>query len=502
MAEDLLAGLDTILGRAIGQARTTEARDRLVEARTRLDQPLRVAVAGKVKAGKSTLLNAIIGEELAATDASECTTMVNWYRWGETPQVNVYPVGRPPEPRPWSRHTGALDVDLGALRARDVDRIDVAWPTSSLRGLTLLDTPGIASISTDISQRTQSVLSIDNGRVPVADAVLYLLRFVHPTDVKFLEAFHQALTRRNPVNSIGVLSRADEIGSCRLNAMEVANQIAQRYEQDPLLRRLCPIVIPVDGLLAHSSVTLREHEFALLFRIAHGPQSEVSQLLLTVDRFLTRDSSIRVSAEERGLLLDRFGLFGVRLSVNLIAEHGVDTASELAVQLAHRSGLVRLRSVLFKQFDRRSRVLKARSALVELYDLLQSGCCENPTDILSQVEALSARTHAFAEVDLLSSLHAGEIQLKPERLDTLNQLLGSRGDDARSRLGLAPDADNAEIHQAAMAALSTWQRAAEYPLANSQAKAAARVAVRTLEGLLADPSNDHSKPVPHRPEHS
>lgn len=35
----------------------------------RLAGPLRIAVAGMVKAGKSTLLNAIIGEEIAPTDA-------------------------------------------------------------------------------------------------------------------------------------------------------------------------------------------------------------------------------------------------------------------------------------------------------------------------------------------------------------------------------------------------------------------------------------------------
>ena len=46
----------------------------------RLDEPLRVAIAGRVKAGKSTLLNALVGERLAATDAGECTRIVTWYR--------------------------------------------------------------------------------------------------------------------------------------------------------------------------------------------------------------------------------------------------------------------------------------------------------------------------------------------------------------------------------------------------------------------------------------
>src|SRR3954447_15183389 len=94
----------------------------------RMDEPLRVAIAGKVKAGKSTLLNALVGEELAPTDAGECTKLVTWYIGGHAVRgVAVHKGGRR-EQRPFSREGGALDVDLGAP-VDAFDHLEVSWPS-------------------------------------------------------------------------------------------------------------------------------------------------------------------------------------------------------------------------------------------------------------------------------------------------------------------------------------------------------------------------------------
>ena len=487
MADPLVDNLTELLDTATGSARTEDVRLRLADARDRLAGPLRLAIAGKVKAGKSTLLNAILGDELAPTDAGECTKIVTWYREGTTPQVTVYPLqDSPGVVRPWSRESGALEVDLGRLEAAEVDRIEVDWPTSKLRELTILDTPGIASISADISARTQRVLAADDGRVPVADAVLYLMRHTHASDVRFLESFHDdELAHGTPMNSVGVLSRADEIGACRLDAMETADRIARRYEADPRLRRLCPVIIPVNGLLAFAATTLREVEYAMLATLARSERSEVEQLLLTADRFLHRSSGVLLTEIEREHLMDRLGLFGIRMSVELIRGGYVTSAVELSDELVQRSGLDRLRGVLTRQFEQRSRVLKARSALAVLSDVLRSDGCVDGDALQTSAEQLSASTHEFEEVRLLSSLRSGSIEIRPDRIDELDRLLGGSGHGATARLGLWEEASADEIREAALASLGTWQRLAEHPLSGRQLKMAARAATRTLEGLVA-----------------
>jgi predicted GTPase len=54
-----------------------------------LNQPIRIALAGTLKAGKSTLVNALVGENIAPTDATEATRIVTWFRHGPTPKVTA-----------------------------------------------------------------------------------------------------------------------------------------------------------------------------------------------------------------------------------------------------------------------------------------------------------------------------------------------------------------------------------------------------------------------------
>src|SRR5262249_62118649 len=121
-----------------------------------------------------------------------------------------------------------------------------------LRRATLIDTPGIGSLSERVSRRAWELLAPDDEETP-ADAVLYLMRHLHAKDLEFLHAFHDTeVSRPNPVNAIGVLSRADEIGVGRVDAMSSARRVAARMATDANVRRVVQTVVPVAGLLAET----------------------------------------------------------------------------------------------------------------------------------------------------------------------------------------------------------------------------------------------------------
>ena len=256
---------------------------------------------------------------------------------------------------------GAIEVDLAGHPPTAVKRMVVDWPSRRLAQMTLIDTPGISSITAEASARTVEFLAHDDDDPGEADAVIYLLRHVHADDVRFLEAFHdRELAQPTPVNALGVLSRADEIGVCRLDALESASRIAARLSADPRIRRLCQTVVPVAGLLAQAAAMLTEDHVAVLRAVRSTPDDVRDHLMLTPDRFVAQRDDVPVVPAHRMQVLSDLGWFGVRLGVQALLDDPAMTASRLSPLLREASGIERLRAVLIEQLAARADVLKAR----------------------------------------------------------------------------------------------------------------------------------------------
>ncbi|WP_456787263.1 dynamin family protein [Cellulomonas sp. P5_C5] len=444
------------------------------------DGPLRVAFAGRVKAGKSTLLNALVGERLAATDATECTRIVTSYVNGPATRAWAYPFDAEPVQVPFLRVGGQTRIELGDLAADGVAQLVVETPNRRLERLTLVDTPGIGSVRREVSARTDTFL-LDDGSG--ADAVLYLMRHLHTADVGFLQSMSDEQEAGvSPVNAVGILSRADEIAGGREDSLEVAARIAQTYSADPRVRSLVQTVVSVSGLLALASTGLQERQHAAVATLAAAPTS----LLLSADRLLDALPEHGPSREVRAELLEVLGLFGVRLCVSLVRLGSAADAATLAGALRRLSGLEDVRGLLLERFVARATVLKMRRAVRTVEAALAARPVEAAGVLRRRVEEVLASAHELVELRLLDDLRTGELQLGDDAaaLDA-ERLLGVDGDTPHERLGLDPAVPDEEVRAAAIEALRRWHRRAASPLATPDLRRTAELVARSCEGIVA-----------------
>jgi replication fork clamp-binding protein CrfC len=452
----------------------------------RLNQPIRVALAGTLKAGKSTLVNALVGEDIAPTDATEATRIVTWFRNGATPKVTANHRGGRRSNVPIARDPGdrGLTFDFASLDPDDVLDLDVEWPAAELVDTTIIDTPGTSSLSRDVSERTLRLLVPDDG-VPRVDAVVFLLRTLNATDIGLLKQIGTLVGgSAGALGVIGVASRADEIGAGRIDAMLSAKDVATRFTAEMDKTGICQAVVPVSGLLALTARTLRQSEFVALEKLSGVDSAELAKAMLSVDRFVREDAALPVDAPTRAALLERFGMFGIRISIAVLRA-GISDSVALADELLERSGLVALRDVIDQQFAQRSDLLKAHTALLSLRRVVEDNPIYATPFILADIEPLLADTHAFEELRLLSQLRSRPTTLNDDEMASLRRIIGGSGTDAASRLGLQPDAPY-DGPRAAFSAAQRWRRRADHPLNDPFTTRACRAAVRSAEAMVAD----------------
>jgi hypothetical protein len=449
----------------------------------RLEEPLRIAVAGMVKAGKSTLINAVLGEEIAPTDAGECTRTVTWYRYRSTPRVTVFPLDGEPRSIPVEEPGGRPTLDLAAMRAEGVERVVVEWPAESLRDLILIDTPGIASLSGGVSERSSRFLIPDDGPSE-ADAIIYVLRHLHQADLTFLKAFRDtAGAQSGAVNALVVLSRADEIGAGRIESLLAARNIAKRYRSDQALQSLAVGVLPVAGRLAQTAHTLQQPEFDALVQLTRLDRKARERLLISANRFVQPRAKGAPSAEDRDALLERFGLFGIRLATVLI-QNGFAELEPLARELSRRSGLDELSALITTQFRLRGAHLKARAAILGVETLLRRRPRAGTDALAGTIERILAESHEFQELRLLATAHTAGITMAPQLMTEMLRLVGGAGITPAERLGLDPDAPLEEVSSVAHTQVQRWRTLAENPLTDRATAELCRIVVRSCEGIL------------------
>lgn len=478
LCDDIASQVDP---QAAGQVRQVQGR---------LGEPLRIAIAGRLKAGKSTLVNALIGRRVAPTAVGECTRVVTRFRYGPADRVDV--VGRD-----GARHSLPLDEDGMIPRRLGVPLslvryVDVTLTSARLRELTVVDTPGLASTdsvvdararaavgetknaskhagTSEINSKIRSEIKTDSkapfdddidadstAEVAAAEAVVYVFtQAVRADDVRALEAFRSSSARlaSTPINALGVFGKVDTLVGGAGDPWPVAVPLAR--QQGALLARTVADVIPVVGLLAETARAgrLTDADTDALRRLADAP--DLSMLLASVDLF--RDRSSAVARDRRERLLALLDLYGIGFAVAQLAADPRMGTAELVRRLTAASGFPKLSATLEQTFRWRADAIKAGWALTRLSDLAGHARDEGSREVLRDAVDRLLRDPAYHRLRLLQAAQrvaTGAVPMPVEWAQELTRLATS--EDARWILRL-PDAGPAELAAAAVRAANKWR---------------------------------------------
>ena len=138
-----------------------------------------VAVMGKAKRGKSTLLNALLGRRddlLAPIDKLPASSAITRFRWAPREEITVLLRDGHKESIPASQVRDYVTEEGNPENRKSVDVVEIAAPFLDFdRDLVLMDTPGAGSLH----EHHDAILQ---GIIPQADAVIFLVTARMPLD--------------------------------------------------------------------------------------------------------------------------------------------------------------------------------------------------------------------------------------------------------------------------------------------------------------------------------
>ncbi len=244
-----------------------------------LDRPLLVTVMGEFNSGKSTFVNALVGEEVAPMGITPTTATINVLKYGAERGGRVVYRDDSTRDVAWEE-VPALLRGLDEEEARRIRVVEVLYPLETLQRVNVVDTPGLNSILPEHEETAREFIA-------QADAILWLFSVGQAGKATEREALERV--RAEQKKALGVVNKIDRTDEEGLR--EILRHLRDGFGD--LVEALVPFSAR-EALLGRSDPA----------RLARSNRAELDRAL--EERFFAKSKSIKREAATRrlGALLD------------------------------------------------------------------------------------------------------------------------------------------------------------------------------------------------------
>lgn len=502
--------LGTALRRTENQPRLKNVYNEIRILQQNFNQPLKVAVVGLIKAGKSTLINALIQQELLVTNHEEATYTITRFTYRDAPLLTIeFKDGSTIEDRiealPFWTSRSYLTLNK---RLNEVETVVIGYPNEIFKKLEIIDTPGLGSVYGVDSENTKELIGTiteeDNEKstrltqqaMIKADAILCAFKGnIKKNNLETLEKFLQHFGETgNPSNSIGVFTRCDDAywNDPDTDPCVIAREICHNnYMKRNEIRRVLYNLMPITALPAQGMTHLNVEQFNLFKKLATIDSYELFELCSNADIFCDMElEDFVITLQERRELFSHYNRYGIYLMTQLVRE-GYDREG-VRRKMLEKTGVKELLEMITNHFGNRSNIIKAQTLLNRFKTVIQETgihlCNLDASekyvldDLFCECDTLLNQEHCFKELNALKIYYNKDIRLSEEDEDDLLSITGEYGYQCEARLGIKEGKSSIdELLEIAKMKMKKWSNKANSTLAKKNEQKLAEVLKRSCE---------------------
>lgn len=371
----------------------------LEEAVEGIVQPFSVAIFGRMKTGKSSILNALLGHPLTITGVNEATATINHISYGTGEKLNSFRVhwnDEAPETLPLSalkeKWTGTSDEVLKTISRTAY--LELYSDAPLLHSVHIIDTPGTGSVATEHEEIAQQFIGGQE-----TDALIYVFSPVgRETDEQDLRTFRDGcLPSSSPYNSVALLHKWDALYWDNGGNMDEVIGKAKRLES--VMNGLVACVLPVSAPLAFIAKRAEPGFWEKCCNLVSGFAEET--LLI---RALSREEKWNREPMQAALYQTAHSSYDMpwasfRIMLRHLYRMEERSPETCAASLSKLSGFSQLEKMLDRQFFMNAGLIKQRQVRARVHRAMESlytrmgQLLSEQEDDLSYLEQIEQQLH-------------------------------------------------------------------------------------------------------------